>query len=52
VFTGSSISNLQTIVEGAGGLSFNAKRGLTYQIAVSDDNGLTGKIVLALVCPR
>ena len=51
VFTGSSLSNLNPIAEGAGGLSFNAIQGQTYQIAVSDDGGLTGNISLTLLAP-
>ncbi|MGA2244379.1 MAG: hypothetical protein ABSH48_05210 [Verrucomicrobiota bacterium] len=48
VFTGSSLPSLQLVAEGTAGLSFNATRGQTYQIAVSDDNGLTGAISLKL----
>jgi hypothetical protein len=49
VFTGSSVSNLQVVAEGTSGLSFNAVQGQTYQIAVSDYNGLTGAIELTLL---
>ena len=49
VFTGSSLANLHQVAEGAGGLSFTAHKGITYQIAVSDDNGLTGHIQLTLL---
>jgi len=51
VFTGPSLSRLQMVAEGTGGLSFDATRGQTYQIAVSDDNGLTGTIRLNLLGP-
>ena len=51
VFTGSSLTKLQPVAEGAGGLSFNALRGQTYQIAISDENGLTGNIRLTLLAP-
>jgi hypothetical protein len=51
VFTGSSLPSLRLVVEGTGGLTFNAVRGQTYQIAVSDDNGLTGAISLKLQAP-
>jgi hypothetical protein len=51
VFTGPSLPGLQMVAEGTGGLSFNASRGQTYQIAVSDDNGLTGTISLNLLGP-
>jgi len=52
VFTGVSLPGLRQIAEGNGGLSFSAVRGQTYQIAVSDDNGLTGAIVLKLQATR
>jgi hypothetical protein len=39
------------VAQGSGGLSFNAVKGKTYQIAVSDYNGLTGKINLNLLGP-
>jgi len=51
VFTGASVSNLQMVAQGAGGLSFSAVRGHTYRIGVSDDNGLTGAIKLILSGP-
>lgn len=49
VFTGSNLSNLVMVAEGGGGLSFDAVQGQTYQIAVSDYNGLTGAIELTLL---
>lgn len=52
VFTGLSLPRLHLVAEGSGGLSFNAVRGQTYQIAVSDDHGLTGAIVLKLAGTR
>jgi hypothetical protein len=39
------------VAEGSGGLAFQAVRGKTYQIAVSDYNGLTGSIKLSLQAP-
>ena len=51
VFTGLAPASLQTVAEGSGGLAFQAVRGKTYQIAVSDCNGLTGSIKLSLQAP-
>jgi len=48
VFTGSSISNLRLVADKTGGLSFPGIKGHAYQIAVGDDNGLTGEIRLKL----
>ena len=51
VYTGSTVASLKMVAQGSGGLSFNAVKGKTYQIAVSDYNGLTGKINLNLLGP-
>jgi hypothetical protein len=51
VFTGSTLASLQTVAQGAGGLSFTAVQGQTYQIAVSDYNGLTGAFTFNLQAP-
>ena len=51
VFTGSTLTSLQTVAQGAGGLSFTAAQGQTYQIAVSDYNGLTGAFTFNLQAP-
>jgi hypothetical protein len=51
VFTGSSLASLQMVAEGTAGVTFNAVRGQTYQIMVSDDNGLTGEFSLQLQGP-
>ncbi len=52
VFTGSNIPHLHMVAEGAASLSFNAVGGQTYQIAVSDDNGLTGAFRLLIQGPH
>jgi hypothetical protein len=51
VFTGVTSGSLKLVATGAGGLSFTAVQGKTYQIAVSDANGLTGAIKLDLLGP-
>ncbi len=51
VFTGPSLAQLRMVQAGNGGLAFTAVRGQTYQIAVSDDNGVTGAIRLTLQGP-
>lgn len=51
VYTGSTVASLKMVAQGSGGLSFNAVKGKTYQIAVSDYNGLTGKINMNLLGP-
>lgn len=48
VFTGSSLRTLQMVASGSGGVSFAAKAGAIYQIAVGDADGLTGNIVMLL----
>jgi len=51
IFTGTSLSNLQLAAADAGGVSFNAVMGQTYQIAVGDASGLTGEIKFTLQAP-
>ncbi len=51
VFTGTSVNQLQLIAQAAGGVSFTAVAGQTYQISVSDLGGLTGAIALKLQAP-
>jgi hypothetical protein len=51
VFTGNVLSNLSLVAAGAGGLSFDAVAGRTYQIAVGDASGLTGEIKMTLQAP-
>jgi len=51
VFTGSKLASLNMVSSGAGSLSFTAKLGQTYQIAVGDASGLTGEIKLVLQAP-
>jgi hypothetical protein len=48
IFTGTSVNKLQLIAQDAGGVSFTAVAGQTYQIGVSDLGGLTGAIALKL----
>ena len=42
---------LSLVAAGAGGVSFNAVAGQTYQIAVGDASGQTGAIALTLQAP-
>jgi hypothetical protein len=56
VFTGASLSDLQLVATGFGGgslgeTSFEAVAGQTYQISVSDYEGLTGAIRMNLQAP-
>jgi hypothetical protein len=51
VFTGRTLAVLQQVATGAGGVTFEAVAGQTYQIAVGDDAGLTGEIQLKLSAP-
>jgi hypothetical protein len=51
VFTGSALNRLSLVAAGAGGVSFNALAGQTYQIAVDDASGQTGAIALTLQAP-
>jgi hypothetical protein len=51
VFTGQNIKHLTQITSAEGSVTFNAIAGMTYQIAVSDLNGLTGEINLSLKAP-
>ena len=51
VFTGSSIAGLKQVAADSGAVSFDARAGQTYQIAVGDDAGLTGAISLVLQAP-
>jgi hypothetical protein len=51
VFTGATLPELQLLAQGSGGLAFAAVQGNSYQIAVSDQNGLTGAIKLTLQAP-
>jgi hypothetical protein len=51
VFSGSTLTNLSLISAGTGSTSFEAVAGQTYQIAVSDFDGVTGAIVFHLQAP-
>ncbi|TAK91396.1 MAG: hypothetical protein EPO07_19795 [Verrucomicrobia bacterium] len=54
VYRGKSLEGLQVVAQTGGGMEFSnfeAEEGQTYQIAVSDFSGLTGKISLALRAP-
>lgn len=51
VYTGGQVGALKLVAEGAGGTSFNATLGQTYQIAVSDAAGQTGLILLTVQMP-
>jgi hypothetical protein len=51
VFTGLTPARLQMVGGDFGGVSFEAVAGTTYQIAVSDAAGLTGKIKLKVQSP-
>jgi hypothetical protein len=51
VYTGSSLKSLHPVTSGDGSVSFTAKMGQTYQIAVSDLGGLTGAIKMTLRAP-
>jgi hypothetical protein len=51
VFTGSALNRLKLVAAGAGGLSFHAAAGQTYQIAVGDAAGQTGAIAMTLLAP-
>jgi hypothetical protein len=51
IFTGSSLAALSQVAADSAGVSFEAVAGQTYQIAVSDYNGLTGTISMVLQAP-
>jgi hypothetical protein len=51
VFTGATLGDLSLVATNSGTLSFTATAGQTYQIAVSDLEGLTGAINLVLSAP-
>ena len=51
VYTGTALPNLQLWDADFGGVTFEAVAGETYQIAVSDAEGLTGAITLKLQGP-
>jgi hypothetical protein len=51
VFTGGALSRLSQVAAGAGGVSFSAVEGHTYQIAVGDASGQTGAIAMTLTAP-
>jgi hypothetical protein len=51
VFTGNALSRLRLAAASAGGVSFNAVAGQTYQIAVGDASGQTGAIAMTLQAP-
>jgi hypothetical protein len=50
-YTGSTLAGLQLVAGNFGGVSFEAVAGQTYQIAVGDAAGLTGKIQMKLQAP-
>jgi hypothetical protein len=51
VFVGTSGSDLNLIADAAGGVSFDAVQGKTYQICVEDADGMTGGIKFKLQAP-
>jgi hypothetical protein len=51
VYTGGSLKRLSLVAAGAGGVSFDAVAGQTYQIAVGDAAGQTGTIEMTLQAP-
>jgi hypothetical protein len=51
VFAGGALSNLLPLASGTGSIQFEATAGQTYQIAVTDLNGITGGITFHLQAP-
>jgi len=51
VFAGAKIETLELVGAGTGAISFAAKTGQSYQIAVGDASGLTGEIKLVIQAP-